>query len=243
MNDAARREQPEIWRPMTGMPPGAHAWQVPGYRELAEEWASIRARLKDRDEPRAFLDGWLAERGRAFAIETGQIEGLYTLKRGITEHLIAEGLGGVHGAHTVEGLADETIRGLLADQETAYTMLFDDIAGGRPLSQHHLKSWHQLITRHQATVTGVAPTANGCRCRSAARGCGRRRPTTPSARTAQRTSTARRNGCRTRWIGSSRCMGKSSASSTPPKWRPPGCTTDSSAHIRFKTATAASRAW
>ena len=157
MNDAAHREQPEVWRPMTGMPPGADAWQVPGYRELAEEWASIGARLKDRDEPRAFLDGWLAERGRAFAIETGQIEGLYTLKRGITEQLIAEGLGGVHGAHTVEGLADETIRGLLADQETAYTMLFDDIAGGRPLSQHHLKSWHQLITRHQATVTGVAP--------------------------------------------------------------------------------------
>ena len=69
----------------------------------------------------------------------------------------AEGLGGVHGAHTVEGLADETIRGLLADQETAYTMLFDDTAGSRPLSQHHLKSWHQLITRHQATVTGLAP--------------------------------------------------------------------------------------
>ena len=72
MNDAAHREQPEVWRPMTGMPPGAHAWQVPGYRELAEEWASIRARLKGRDEPRAFLDGWLAERGRAFAIETGR---------------------------------------------------------------------------------------------------------------------------------------------------------------------------
>ena len=42
-----------------------------------------------------FIDKWLEERARAFAIETGQIEGLYTLKRGITEQLIAEGLEGV----------------------------------------------------------------------------------------------------------------------------------------------------
>ncbi len=147
---------PEIWRPLAGIPEGAHEWRVPGYGELSEEWASIRAALKDRDEPRAFLDKWLEERGRAFAIETGQIEGLYTLKYGITEQLIAEGLSGVVGAHTVENVQDRTIQGLLADQETAYNMLFADIAGGRPLTQHTLKTWHQLITRHQETVAGIA---------------------------------------------------------------------------------------
>ena len=147
--------QPEIWRPLTGMPAGAHEWRVPGYAELSEEWASIRASLKDHDEPRAFIDGWLEERGREFAIETGQIEGLYTLKRGITEQLIAEGLAGVVGAHTLENVEDRTIQGLLADQETAYTMLFEDIASGRPLTQHSVKTWHQLVTRHQETVAGI----------------------------------------------------------------------------------------
>ena len=155
-------EHPEVWRPLTAMPQGAERWEVPGYVELAEEWAGIRAALKDRDEPRAFLDKWLEERGRAFAIETGQIEGLYTLKRGITERLIAEGLAGVVGAHTVEGVADGTIQGLLRDQETAYNMLFEeDIAGGRPLTQHAVRSWHQLVTRHQETVAGI--TADGRR--------------------------------------------------------------------------------
>ena len=137
------------------MPDGVQDWQVPGYAELAQEWLSIRAALKDRDEPRAFLDKWLEERGRAFAIETGQIEGLYTLKRGITEQLIAEGLSSAVGAHTLENLEDRTIQGLLADQETAYNMLFEDIASGRPLTQHSLKTWHQLITRHQETVAGI----------------------------------------------------------------------------------------
>ena len=49
-------QQPsEIWRPLTGMPEGAHSWLVPGYAELSEAWASVRASLKHRDEPRAFL--------------------------------------------------------------------------------------------------------------------------------------------------------------------------------------------
>ena len=81
-----------------------------------------------------------------------RLEGLYTLKYGITEQLIAEGLSGVVGAHTVENVQDRTIQGLLADQETAYNMLFADIAGGRPLTQHTLKTWHQLITRHSETT-------------------------------------------------------------------------------------------
>ena len=148
-------QRPEIWQPLTGMPDGAREWLVPGYAELSEQWAAIRASLKDRDEPRAFLDKWLEERGRAFAIETGQIEGLYTLKAGITEQLIAEGLAGVVQSHTLENVEDRTIKGLLADQEAAYTMLFEDIASGRPLTQHSVKSWHQLVTRHQETVAGL----------------------------------------------------------------------------------------
>ena len=155
------RQPSEIWHPLTGMPAGAHGWLVPGYAELSEEWASVRASLKDHDEPRAFLDKWLEERGRAFAIETGQIEGLYTLKTGIAEQLIAEGLAGAVHSHTVENVEDRTIKGLLADQETAYNMLFEDVASGRPLTQHAVKTWHQLVTRHQETVAGL--TADGRR--------------------------------------------------------------------------------
>ncbi len=91
----------------------------------------------------------------AFAIETGQIEGLYTLRRGITEQLVAEGFAGAVGAHTVESLKDDTVRGLLEDQEAAYDMMFDDVASGRELSGHLVKSWHQLLTRHQETVPGI----------------------------------------------------------------------------------------
>ena len=143
------------WRPLEGMPPGAEDWALPGQAELEATWARHREALGQDPAKERFMGGWLRERVRAFAIETGQIEGLYTLRRGVTEQLVAEGFAGAVGAHTCELLEDETIRGLLQDQEAAYDMMFEDVASGRPLSESMVKSWHQLLARHQATVTGL----------------------------------------------------------------------------------------
>jgi len=171
---------PEIWRPMTGLPEGAEQWAVPGYSELEAEWQAIRDSLKDRDRPRAFVDLWLRERLRAFAIETGQIEGLYTLKRGVTEQLIAEGLSGVVGVHTLENLDDRTISGLLEDQKSALDMLFDDVAGSRALTVHTVRMWHQLVTRHQQTVTGIALDGRRVQVPFGTRGQWKVRPNNPT---------------------------------------------------------------
>ncbi len=146
---------PEKWRPLKDMPEGAEEWSIPGYDDLAERWKKCVQALKTKPEARDFMDMWLRERVRAFSIETGQIEGLYTLRRGITEQLIAEGFAGAVSAHTLEGVEDDTLRGLLNDQEAAYDMMFEDVASGRPLSAYMVKSWHQLLTRHQETVTGL----------------------------------------------------------------------------------------
>lgn len=137
------------------MPENAGTWAIPGYADLVDEWRSLRQQLTDKTIDKTLLNIWLAERRRAFAIETGQIEGLYTLKRGVTEQLVTEGLEGVVSAHTVEGIDDETIKGLLLDQEAALEMVFDDIKDDKPLSDYNIKSWHQLLTRHQHTVTGL----------------------------------------------------------------------------------------
>ncbi len=150
-----RNETPWIWKPLEAMPDGAEGWALAGQAELESEWTQLRADLKVDAAKERFMQGWLRERNRAFAIETGQIEGLYTLRRGVTEQLVAEGLSGVMGAHTYESLDDDTIRGLLVDQEAALEMVFTDVASGRALSESMIKSWHQLLTRHQETVTGL----------------------------------------------------------------------------------------
>ena len=148
-------EHPEIWQPLEGPPEGAEHWGNPHYRVLERQWLDARSKMKAGDPADRFIEAWLAERNRAFAIETGQIEGLYTLKRGVTEHLVAEGFAGVVGAHTLENLDDRVIKGLLQDQTAACEMVWQDVAEDRPLTASMLKSWHALLTRHQESVTGL----------------------------------------------------------------------------------------
>lgn len=152
---------------------------MPGQLEQEELWNRNRRAIRDDPAKERFMAGWLRERVRAFAIETGQIEGLYTLRRGVTEQLVAEGFAGVAGAHTVELVEDRTIRGLLDDQEGAYDMMFEDVASGRPLSQHMIRSWHQLLTRHQETVTGLTLTGKRVAVRFRTRGRWKDRPNNP----------------------------------------------------------------
>lgn len=153
----AGRKPPEtVWRPVRNAPPDAASWGSAHYRERAARWHDLRGKLQDPAVDRTLLEIWLRERNRAFAIETGQIEGLYTLRRGVTEQLIAEGFEGVRSVHAVEpGLSDETLRGLLQDQHDAIELVFEAASGQGPLSHHSLKSWHQLLTRHQEYAPGV----------------------------------------------------------------------------------------
>ena len=144
------------WRRVADLPPEAEDWGIPAYREVVERWRDARRELEDRKVSRYLLDIWLRERNRAFAVETGQIEGLYLLRRGITEQLITEGFESVRGAHSVTGgLNDRTLRGLLEDQEETLEAVFDMAKGGTPLSHTTIRGLHSIVTRHQDTAVGI----------------------------------------------------------------------------------------
>ena len=145
-----------VWRPVRDLPREAESWGLPSYRELVREWREARRRLENRKADRTLMDIWLRERKRAFAIETGQVENLYVLRRGVTEQLITEGFAGVRGAHSLIGdLSDETLRGLLEDQQETLEAVFDMATGKTPLSHHVFKSLHQVLTHHQDTAVGI----------------------------------------------------------------------------------------
>ena len=144
------------WRRVADLPPEAEGWGFPAYREFVREWREARRELEDRKVDRYLLDIWLRERNRNFAIETGQIEGLYLLCRGVTEQLITEGFESVRGAHSVTGeLDDRTLRGLLEDQEETLEAVFDLAKGGTPLGHPAIRALHAVLTRHQDTAVGV----------------------------------------------------------------------------------------
>lgn len=149
------------WNRIEPLPREAAAWKDERYDELIEEMHSLLDEVTDKNKDKTLVDIWLRERTREFAIETGQIEGLYTLKKGITEQLITEGLHNVVASHTLENIDDETIKGLLEDQEDVVNTLFGDMKKVRPLTQYVIKSWHGQLTRHQTHVAGLRPKPHG----------------------------------------------------------------------------------
>ena len=144
-----------IWRPVRDLAPEFREMKHEGARAAASRWRRARSRLEDPDIDRSAMDIWLREHKRAFAIETGQIEGLYLLRRGVTETLIAEGFESVRGAHSALEISDDTLQGLLRDQEAALEMLFAHVREERPLNSSAIKEWHALLTRHQAGAAGI----------------------------------------------------------------------------------------
>ena len=144
------------WRPVADLPADAEGWGSRGYREALEEWGAVRREMEDRKTNRYLLDIRRKERARAFAIETGQIEGLYLLRRGVTERLVTEGFESVRGANNVAGeLDDDTLRGLLEDQQETLEIVCGMAKRGAPLSHTTIKGLHAILTRRQETAVGI----------------------------------------------------------------------------------------
>ena len=90
---------------------------------------------------------------REWAIETGLIERLYTLDRGITELMIDRGVNAAFLPSRASEDPDRTVA-LIGDQEEAIESLFAFVGGDRELSTSYIKELHGLFTRNQEYVEG-----------------------------------------------------------------------------------------
>ena len=122
-------------------------------RALSGVWVEQRSRLSESDSISKFTE----RLKREWAIETGLIERLYTLDRGITELMIERG---VRAAFIPHHVADDPghIVAMIGDQEDAVESVFTFVKGDRQLSTSYIKELHQVFTRHQEFVEGRDPS-------------------------------------------------------------------------------------
>jgi Fic family protein len=92
---------------------------------------------------------------REWAIETGIIENLYSIDRGVTQTLIEKGIEASLIPHGSTDKPVERILPMLKDQQEVVEGLFDFVAQRRELSTSYIKQLHQAFTRHQETTTAV----------------------------------------------------------------------------------------
>jgi Fic family protein len=140
-----------LWQPIEDLPSN---WQDLASTELpplVTVWNEQADRLRQSGEFQSFNE----KLRREIAIETGIIERLYTIDRGITRLLIEQG---INEALIPHGATDRPIRqvvSLIKDQEAAIEGLFDFVGGQRTLSTSYIKQLHQLLTQSQDSTEAL----------------------------------------------------------------------------------------
>jgi hypothetical protein len=118
---------------------------------------------------------------REWSIETGIIEGVYTLDRGVTRTLIVKGIDAAFIPHGATNRDPELVGRIIQDHYEALEGMFAFVGGQRQLSTSYLKELHAALLRNQETYTVVINSAKRSRSGSK-RACTRMPPIIPLGR-------------------------------------------------------------
>ena len=145
-----------LWQPIEDLPLD---WQDLANSELpplVTVWNEQADHLRQSGEFQNFNE----KLRREIAIETGIIERLYTIDRGITRLLIEQGIDEALIPHGATDRPVKQVLSLIKDQETAVEGLLDFVGKQRALSISYIKELHQLLTQSQESTDALDTTTD-----------------------------------------------------------------------------------
>ncbi len=140
-----------MWQPIQDIPTNWKNLADESLHSLAKVWQERQAELRASKSYQTFQE----RLRRRIAIETGVLERLYTIDRGITYLLIEHGIDESLIPHGATDKPATEVVALIRDHEKAIDMVFDFVGNQRELSNSFIKSLHQLLTRHQDYAQGL----------------------------------------------------------------------------------------
>ncbi|MDE0171696.1 MAG: Fic family protein [bacterium] len=139
------------WDRITGLDDNWEELASQELRPLIAVWSDQRESLLDTESLKEFNE----RLAREWAIETGILEGLYTLDRRITRLLIERGIDESLISHDATDRPVEQVAAHIHDQKQAVDWLFEFVKTERPFSESFIKELHALMTRSQETASGL----------------------------------------------------------------------------------------
>jgi Fic family protein len=133
---------------ITNLPTNWSELASPDLDSIVHIWTEQKDRLRERDAIRAFND----RLAREWAIETGIIENVYQIDRGVTLLLIEKGLDAALIPYGASDRPAEEIVQIVKDHQSALEGLFAFVKQNRMLSKSYVCELHQVITAHHAMV-------------------------------------------------------------------------------------------
>lgn len=134
--------------------------------EFADYWNGLDTSLIDDISPSWFerrkiltessqeYDDFLLRLKREHAIETGIVERMYDLKKGITETFIKEGFVQSFMSHGDTNIPENQLIKHLGDHFDSVNFVFDIVNQNRSLTIGFIKELHSLVTQHQDHAEG-----------------------------------------------------------------------------------------
>ena len=154
VKSSSREERMIPWQPIQDLPASWRELASDELPPLVTVWNEQAQRLRSSGEFKTFME----RLQREIAIETGIIERLYTLDRGITRLLIEQGIDEALIPHGATNRSVKQVISLIQDQEAAVEGLFDFVGGQRNLSTFYIKQLHQLLTKSQGSTEALIPS-------------------------------------------------------------------------------------
>ena len=139
------------WQPVTDLPGGPNLLTDGELGALSGVWS----RQKEELTAAGTLDEFEQRLRREWSIETGIIENVYTLDRGVTQTLIEKGIDASLIPRGVSNRDGVEVARIITDHFEALEGMFDFIRGDRPLSTSYIKALHSALLRNQETYAAV----------------------------------------------------------------------------------------
>ena len=125
---------------------------------LQRQWLSIRKR-REESNPQAY-NAFLERLDRSWAIETGIIEGIYTLDKGVTETLVQRGFNSELIDRSATNKDPIELVSVLEDHRQAAEAVYGYIREGNPLTKSFIRQLHVILTEHLPTYTAYDQFGN-----------------------------------------------------------------------------------
>jgi fido (protein-threonine AMPylation protein) len=137
-----------VWKPITDLPEDWSDLSDGELGPLLRFWNDQRADLEQTGALAIFTQ----RLAREWSIETGQIEGVYDLDRGLTQTLIEKGINADLIPSRSGQKPPELIAAIIQDHADVLEGLFQFVRGERPLSKSYIHELHAALMKHQDTT-------------------------------------------------------------------------------------------
>ncbi|HUB34547.1 MAG TPA: hypothetical protein VMA31_16025, partial [Bryobacteraceae bacterium] len=139
------------WEPITDFEASPRALTDGELDSLARVWAEHKNELAEQGS----LEEFEKRLRREWAIETGIIEDVYSLDRGVTRTLIEKGIDAALIPHGASNLDSILVARIIQDHYEALEGMLDFVGGRRTLSVGYIRELHAALLRNQEHYTVV----------------------------------------------------------------------------------------